>query len=281
MNIKFVSLAVTAAFTLTACGGGGGGEEKTSSNTQAPVDSGIVVPTQPSPPKFTSSGSVDASFVPVGTPRFFLAGNSSQFGGDATPYTQASDGSVTVLGKYALTGTQTATQEISGNAHYAQGRWNVGTIPMGNGGSEIMSGNDAVSYHYILFNGLAALPTNGSLTCDAGKFTKPNYVSGGTAPTTGNLGTSTGSATITFDANGAQVSVALSITAGGVSGSSNTSTKITGPRGNSFFSGGGAGNSAWLTLGDAGNGAVYLIANYTVGLTNSNVYRGLATFTCK
>ena len=282
MNIKFLSLAVAAAFTLVGCGGGGGGEQKSSAANQAPVDSGIVIWTPPAAPAPSNSGSVDARFVAGAAPRFFLAGNSTQASGDATPFTQNADGTVTAMGKYTLTGTQIATQEISGNANFAQGRWNVGTVSSDKGVSDIMKADGYASYHYVLFNGLAAFPASGTLTCDAGKFTKPNYVDGGILPAVGNyFGTSTGSAAMTLDAKGAHVTFAVSTTAGGVSGSANISSVITGPNGTSFFSGGGAGNSAWLTLGDAGNGSIYLIAQYTVGLANSNTYRGLATFTCK
>lgn len=275
--MKFLSLAVAAAFILVGCGGGG---EKSSSSNSAPVDSGTVVP--PPAPKITNSGSVDAHFIAGARARFLLAGATIQAGSDPTPFTQTSDGAVTVMGKYALTGTQIATQEISGNANYAQGRWNVGTVSLGNGASDSMSGSDNNSYHYVLFNGLAAIPKSGSMTCDAGKFTKPNYVSGATTPSaSAYFGNSTGSAAIKFDTQGAQVSAAISLTAGVVSGNANLSTTISSALGNSFFTGGLGGNGAWFTLGDAGNGSVYLIVNYTVGLANGDVYRGLATFTCK
>jgi hypothetical protein len=280
MTNKIFSLALAATFTLTACGGSGG-EDKNSSNTQAPADSGIVMPTLPSPPKIANSGSVDAAFVPGATPRFYLAGIFTQASGDAMPYKQTSDGAVTTLGKYTLSGTSIATQEISGNANYAQGRWNVGTVE-GNGTSDQMKGDDYKTYHYVLFNGLAAMPADGSMTCDAGKFTKPSYVEGGTKPSvSGYFGTSTGSAAITFNATGAHVNVAVSTAVGAVGGNANYSVTITGPRSNSFTSGGSAGNSAWVTLGDAGNGSVHLIVEYTVGLANQNTYRGVVTFTCK
>jgi hypothetical protein len=61
-------------------------------------------------------------------PRFLLTSVNVQASGVATPLTQASDGAATTLGGYSLNGTPMATQEISGNASFAQGRWNVGTV---------------------------------------------------------------------------------------------------------------------------------------------------------
>ncbi|WP_139232694.1 hypothetical protein [Duganella sp. CF458] len=43
----------------------------------------------------------------------------------------------------------------------------------------------------------------------------------------------------------------------------------------------GLGNGAMGSVGDAGNGAVNVLAIYSVVLANKNTYRGVVTFTCK
>ncbi|HEY0585348.1 MAG TPA: hypothetical protein VGD52_04385 [Pseudoduganella sp.] len=278
MNIKFLSLAVAAAFTLVGCGGGGGGESSSSK------DSGIVVPAVQPPVenKNTNPGSVDAPFVAGAKPRFLMTGRLGQMSGIASPLTQTSDGAVTVMGSTTLTGTTIATQDISGNASFAQGRWSVGTAKFASS-TLTMTGDSFDAFHYSVYNSLETFPTNGSMTCNSGKFTRPGY-SGGTVRSTDNFGTSTGSASVTFDGAGANVSLVIATTGAGASGTVNLSGTV--KTGNAtYISGGlgGTGNGGMVAVGDAGNGAVNVIAIYNVVVANENKtsYSGIATFTCK
>ncbi|KRB84394.1 hypothetical protein ASE26_10085 [Duganella sp. Root198D2] len=211
-----------------------------------------------------------------------MTGSRGQMAGIASPLTQASDGAVTVIGSNTLTGTPMAVQEISGNANFAQGRWNVGTAKTGSSTFTIVAGShDAV--HYSVYNDLEVFPAIGTLSCNSGKFTKPNYV-GGTAYSTEYLGASTGNASVTFDGNGANVSLMITTTGAGASGTVNLSGTV--KTGNSsYISGGlgGTGNGGMVAVGDAGNSAVNVIAIYTVVVANEHKtsYSGIATFTCK
>lgn len=279
--MKHLSLAVAVAFSLVGCGGGGSGSSSTSGGNsvtpvQTPVDN-----------KTSNSGSVDAAFVAGAKPRFLLNGIAIQASGNASPLTQTADGAVTAMGNYSISGNPIATQEISGNANYALGRWTVGTVTNGattNPTTTTMDGNSNNAFHYVVFNSLAALPANGAMTCNAGKFTKPTYVGGsGTSPgKDAYAGTATGNASITFDGSGGHVNLTVSANVLGSSGTANFSGNVMNET-SMYLSGGlgGVGNNAMVTLGDAGNGSVNVVLIYTLALANNNAYRGSAIFTCK
>lgn len=212
-----------------------------------------------------------------------LTSASLQSAGNPTPFTQGSDGAVTVLGGYALTGSPVATQEISGNANYAQGRWDAGSVTSSSGVFPLGGITDD-SYHYVVFNKLTSMPANGTLTCDAGKFTKPTYAGGGMiVMLAANLvGSSTGNAAVTVDGNGAHVSLSITTTGNGLTSTANLQGTVASVD-SSYISGGlgGLGSGGMVTIGDAGNGAVFVVASYGVALGNNNVFRGVATFTCR
>lgn len=208
-----------------------------------------------------------------------VTSSASQSAGNPSPFTQTSNGAVTVLGRYALTGASAATQEISGNANYAQGRWSDGSLTSSSGDYPL-GGATSNSYHYVVFNTLASMPINGSLTCDAGKFTKPTYAGGGTAANF--VGTSTGTAAVTVDGNGAHVSLGITTTGNGSTATANLQGTVK-TVDSTYFAGtvGGLGTGGMVTIGDAGNGAIFVVASYGVAMGNSNVFRGVATFTCR
>jgi len=286
MNIKHLSLAVVSAFTLAACGGGGGNNSAPAASANAsPAPASNPAPANnpaPAENKTSNSGSVDAAFVAKATARYMIASSTLQSAGNPSPFTQGSDGAVTVLGGYSLTGTPTAIQEISGNANYAQGRWNAGSATSSSG-SFPLGGVTNESYHYVVFNKLASMPVNGTMTCDAGKFTKPTYAGGGTVvlQPANFVGTSTGTAAVVVDGNGAHVSLSITSTGNGLTGTANLQGTVASVD-SSYISGGlgGLGTGGMVTIGDAGNGAVFVVASYGVALGNSNVFRGVATFTC-
>ena len=140
------------------------------------------------------------------------------------------------------------------------------------------------SYHYVVFNKLASMPANGTMTCDAGKFTKPTYAGGGfvVLSDANFVGVSTGTSAVTVDGNGAHVSLNITTTGDGLTATASLQGNLK-TVDSTYISGavGGLGTGAMVTIGDAGNGAIFVVASYGVALGNSNVFRGVATFTCK
>lgn len=259
-------------FTLSACGGGGGGQ-----STPAVA---VVAPT-PAPAVVVNSGSVSAPFVSGTSPRYQLAGLSSQSFGAATPVVQDATGVVTKLAGVTLSGSPTATQEISGDATYAQGRWVQGTVTSASG-STTLTGTSNDAYHYVVFNQLAALPTTGAPSCAAGRMTAPTYTSGGTPGSAANSGTATATATLSFGATSTAITVSVAAQAGGSSGTVNGSGSInssaqTGITGSYF----GNGPGTQLALGDGGAGKYIVASAYKVTLANGANYQGVATFLCQ
>ncbi|MGW8393117.1 hypothetical protein [Pseudoduganella sp. HUAS MS19] len=161
--------------------------------------------------------------------------------------------------------------------------WNDGSVTSSSGDYPL-GGATGSSYHYVVFNKLASMPINGSLTCDAGKFTKPTYAGGGSVvlSSANFVGTSTGTAAVTVDGNGAHVSLGITTTGNGLTATANLQGTVK-TVDSTYFSGtvGGLGTGGMVTIGDAGNGAIFVVASYSVALGNSNVFRGVATFTCR
>lgn len=128
------------------------------------------------------------------------------------------------------------------------------------------------------------MPVNGSMTCDAGKFTKPTYAGGGTVVLSSSnfVGTSNGTAAVTVDGNGAHVSLGINTTGNGLTATANLQGNVK-TVDSTYFAGtvGGLGTGGMVTIGDAGNGAIFVVASYGVAMGNSNVFRGVATFTCR
>jgi hypothetical protein len=125
-----------------------------------------------------------------------------------------------------------------------------------------MAGDDFHSYHYVVFNPLVSLPTTGTMTCNAGKSTKPNNLGGGTSISQANsYSTASGTAGITFDSSGGNVNLVITVSGEGVTGTANVSGLVRSV-GSSYISGGlgGLGNGAMVILGVAGNGARNVLA---------------------
>lgn len=263
--------AAALVCTLAACGGGGSGGDTTP----------ILVPVLPAPTAVVNTGTVSAPFVAGTSPRFLLVGAALQSSGPATPVVQNAAGVVTTLGSNTFTGSPIATEEISGDASYAQGRWVQGTVTTSSGATTLTgTSNDA--YHYVAFNQLAALPTTGAPSCAAGRMTAPTYIGGSTSGITANSGTATGTAILSFSATGAAITVSVAAQAGGSSGTVNGTTTIASPMVSGItglYFGGGAGTQ--LTLGTSGASKYIVASAYKVTLANGANYQGVATFLCQ
>ena len=267
MKLIKTSAAAALVCTLAACGGGGGGEAAPATPLAPPAPAAVV-----------NTGTVSAAFVAGTSPRFFLAGIASQSSGVASPLVQDAAGAVTTLGKNTLTGSPTATHEISGDATYAEGRWVQGTVTTVSGGATLTgTSNDA--YHYVVFNQLAALPSSGTPSCAAGRMTAPTYAGGGTPGSAANSGTASATATLSFSGTITTIVVTVTAQAGGSSGTVNGNTSISSPT-QSGITGSYLGNGpgTQLAVGDGGTGKFIVASAYKVTLANGANYQGVATF---
>lgn len=279
MKNKLLLPSLLTIALLQACGGGGGDGDGGTPPAASSETTGSSTGTTTTPAASTSAntGAVSAAFVAGSMPRYQLTSASGQTFGKLEPFVQASSGAMTTLGGNVLSG-ESVTKEISGDATYAMGRWVAGTVTRSSG-AETLTGADSRAYHYLAINAPSAFPASGTLTCDAGVFTAPTYVSGGSG--TGTTGTASGSASVSFGAGGAAISGSISVSASGSSGSASlngtvttvTSTAITGA-----YLSGGAGSA--VQVGDAGGGVHLVAATYAATLASGARYIGVAKFRC-
>ncbi len=265
---------IVSGLLLSACGGGGSGGGSPGGYTPAP-------PGAPS-----NSGSVSASFAVSGaSATFYLAPASGALANAATtPAASAvqSAGAMLQLGDYILT-LSPVTQDISGDANYAMGRWVWGTVKSVATSAVLDTMNGSTTYdawHYVLVNTLASLPPSGSKTCDAGTFTTPTYIAGGTFIANTGLTTSS-NPTLSFSATGATVNFTLTTKVGGALNAIAISASNVAASTSVLSGSMGAGNSgAWIYLSDGGAGRIRIngIYNNTVG--GSGTFQGAYTFLC-
>ncbi|MBN8757194.1 MULTISPECIES: hypothetical protein [Variovorax] len=278
-NKILFSLSLLSLGLLHACGGGSGG-----GGSGMPL--GIVPPSAPSPmaeaaapvPAAADSGSVSALFVRAERARYLLLGVGAQSFGVLSQSEQAASGAMTRLNDNTLTGSS-ATKEINGDANFAIGRWTAGTVTRSSG-AETLTGADNRAYHYLALNELKTLPASATTTCDAGVFTSPTYVGGGSGAAA-NSGAASGSSTLAFGSEGAVVAGTVKVTVGDAAGSVNFDTKVKSPSSTSvtgsFLS---AGAGAGITLGDHGGGAYAIAVGYSATLPSGARYMGVAKFRC-
>jgi hypothetical protein len=266
-------IAVLTVCVLTACGGGGG-----SGGDSSPA--GSASPPAAAPPSTsTNTGSVSAAFVRSNNSSYLMLAPSGQSLGELSNGVQDATGAMTTLDETVLSGA-TSVKEISGDANLAQGRWAMGTVTWPTG-SAVLNGTTNASYHYVVYNTLAAFPTSGTASCDTGNFTAPNYVAGGPAGAV-NYGTTTGNASIAFGSGGATVNGVLNASAGGATGSTSFNTTLatttrTGITGQFLSSGAGAA----VIVGTDGATGYLVLAGYKVAMPNGALYQGVASFHCK
>jgi hypothetical protein len=280
LNHAFVLTLIAAS--LAACGGGGSSSPSDTAvavNTAKPADP--VAPVVPAVPAATgeNTGTVSARFVNGDNSRFVFASIGLQSTGKASLLVQDASGALSNIGSIVLTGNPSVTREISGDAAFAQGRWFKGSFS-NSFGATTLSGNNA-SAHYVAYNVPAALPATGTFTCDAGTFTAPSYTGGTNVSSTAYFGTASGNASMSFDASGAKIALAIDASAGGSTGKIAASTTIASAASSSITGGYlSNGTGAQLMLGDGGAGRYLLVAAYKAQLANGANYQGVATFRC-
>lgn len=280
-NSTFKLLAVVAAMAaLQGCGGGGhGGADAAGAITPPASNDAVATEVQAQTQAPTGDdGAVTARFAANENARYMLLAASSQsFGNKLTDSAQADSGAMTRLGANALSGAS-QTVNIAGDANFALGRWVSGTVTRSSG-ADTLTGDDAQSYHYVAFNGVAALPASGDVNCAGGVFTEPTYAAGST--TADKKGSASGAASVTFGADGGSVQGSINVTVGGETVSVKLPAAITQASATQFAGsmlGGGAGTA--LTLADAGNGTYALVVAYTAQLQSGARYTGLARLAC-
>lgn len=277
-NKVLLSLSLLSLGLLHACGGGGGGGSGAPA-AFAPIGAAPTPAPAASAPASGDSGSVSEPFGRSGRARYQLLSVGSQSFGALSQSEQAASGAMTRLNENTLTGAS-VTKEINGDANFALGRWVAGTVTR-TSGAETLTGTDNRAYHYVALNELKALPETGSTTCDAGVFTSPTYVGGGSG-VMANSGAATGSATLAFGSEGAAVAGSLKLMVGDAAGTVNFDTKVKSPSSTAItgsFLGGGAG--AAITLGDHGSSAYAIAVGYAATLPSGARYMGMAIFRCK
>lgn len=251
---------------LAACGGGGNDD---ASQPEAAAVEPVLVTAE------VNTGSVSAPFVRSASARSMIMGVGSQSFGAMSTSAQEAGGAMTTLGTTVASGT-VVTKEISGDANVAQGRWIAGTFTS-TSGAVVLTGTDNKAYHYVAFNDLATLPSAGSATCDAGKFTAPGRDSGSA---TANFGTTSGNASIAFGPAGAAVTGSITATAGASVGTTSLNTTLAGATSMSLTGSLlNAGSGAAVTLGKDGAGYLLVIGYKTV-LANGSKYTGVGYFRC-
>lgn len=279
MQLNHAVVLTLIAGSLVACGGGSSSAVDPAVAVNSPV--APVTPTVVPPAAIPDLGAVSAPFVKANVARYMVNSTGGQNSGVLRSVVQGSSGALSEISGIALTGADAATRNISGDASFAQGRWIKGTVTSASGSYTFEAVN--ASTHYVVYNILTALPVSGTVSCDAGTFTAPNYTGGLSGWQTTYFGTASGSGSLVFDASGVKVSVTINTEAGGSSGQLNGNTAFSPSMPDSMnFTGMymGGGNGMQLMLGDGGAGRYLLLVGYKTTLANGAHYQGVATFRC-
>ncbi|MCD2514104.1 hypothetical protein [Comamonas endophytica] len=258
-----VSLSVLLLSLLQACGGGG--DDKAS--PAPPAAEGIAA-------AGADIGSVSARLVPTETRRFLLfsASGHSILRGESE---QTDSGAMVRLGSATLSGSR-QTVDITGDAHYALGRWLKGTVTRSSQ-TETLNGDNHKSYHYLAFNGVTALPTIGQAECKTVAATAPTANSDRHAK----LGSASGSGTMVFSDRGTSIRATIQVRVVGESAPMALSAEITDVEQTSYS---GLllaqGPGAALMLADQGSPIPGLVMGYRAQLPGGTFYTGVARFSC-
>jgi hypothetical protein len=218
-------------------------------------------------------GGVQAAFVPSDLARYMLFYQNGSSNGARVNAEQAADGGITSLGGYSL--SDGAIKDMAGDASYALGRWVSGTVTSPTGSSQI-TGADAGSYHYAVYNIPASFPATGAYACAQQTATTPTRVNGSGADT----GSVDGAANLSFDSTGAHLSGAMTVTVGGENVTVSLPASIASPTSlgiSGQFLASGAGAGVQVIVADGGYA---LMAAYAAQLANGALYHGIARMSC-
>lgn len=264
---KHIILSLSVVALLQACGGDSDGDP-------APAALSLNAPAAPGPAS-AGIGSVSAKFVANENARSILLSKNAQIIGSAMPSEQADSGAMLRIGSNTLSGDH-QTVDIAGDANFALGRWVKGTLTRDTD-TVTLQGKDHESYHYIVYNRLAALPIDGKLQCESVAATAPT----GESDTQQKVGSPSGSASVSFDSSGAAVQGTIQVRAGAQSASVDLSTNIKhasamSVAGHMFANGPGAA----IVLANHGDAVPGLVVGYRAQLPGGDLYMGVARFFC-
>lgn len=257
-------LSVLLLSLLQACGGGSGDDR---ADAAPPAAKGLAAAD-------TDICTISARFVPKETRRFMLfsAYNQSILRGESE---QIDSGAMVRLGTATLSGSR-QTVDIAGDAHHALGRWLKGTVT-DSSGTKTLNGDNHLSYHYLAFNGVTALPTSGQAECKTVATTAPTANSGRHAK----VGSASGTSSLSFSARGATARATIQVRVGGESAPLALSAEITDVDSTSFT---GLllaqGPGAALMLADQGSPIPGLVMGYRAQLPGGTFYTGVARLSC-
>lgn len=231
-----------------------------------------------------------------------LRNGSQEVGTLSSAPVQAPSGELTTIEASVLSGN-TVTKEISGDTNFAQGRWAAGTVTKPDKTYVIPFFRLHNIYdHYVAFTPPTPIPVSGTLTCDAGTFTKPtfngygttgdNFISepgalGGLVGDISLEGNSRGVMDLTFTATGAKINGGIETnvieTGNTLASTANIVILTTLPTANTV----GIINTFWpgrtgaaVALGNDGPSRYLVVVGYTITMGTSIQYVGVATFHC-
>lgn len=294
MQLNHAVVLTLVAASLAACGGGDASSPADPAVAVNPPVAPVTPPVTPVTPPVTpvtppvtppvavpDLGAVSAPFAKANVARYMVNSVGGQNSGVLRSVVQDSSGALSEISGIALAGADAATRNISGDASFAQGRWIKGAVTSSSGNYTFEAVN--ASTHYVVYNALAALPASGTVSCDAGVFTAPNYTGGLSGWQTTYFGTASGSGSMVFDASGVKVNVTIDTQAGGSSGQLKGSTVFSPSMPDAMAFTGmylASGNGMQLMLGDGGPGRYLLVVGYKTTQANGANYQGVATFRC-
>lgn len=260
----------TAALLLTACGGGSGTNPQSTNST--PV-AGTTT---------TRIGSVTAKFIVGNAPRYIaLQIGEQRLGSATTVNVESTSGAIIAINTLSLSGEITNIQDIAGNANWAMGRWVKGTIDATATSAASPLKFDNSSLHYFVGNSLSALPTSGNYACNGFNGTQPSLISWPDNLVAKHFGSASGTATLSFNGTGGNLSTDLTVTVNATSTSVAFQGTISAV--NSTIAKGGfysRGSGAVLSLFDAGGGKIQAVQAYKIVVHDGATYQGIATWTC-
>lgn len=264
-----LSLAVLFLSLLQACGGGDSSGGGANSKALAPAASAAEEPAT------ADIGTVSARFVSNENTRSMLLSAGGQSAGSDGATEQTDSGAMVRLGSKTLSGTR-QTVDIAGDAHFALGRWVRGTATQ-TSGTRTLKGQDSDSHHYLTYHALTELPASGRLQCTTVAATAPTLLFGSYAQ----VGSASGSASISFDANGAVIQGAMEVRVGEESARVNLFTH-TEQAGYMHLTGQllANGPGAAIALADQDSGIPGLVVGYKAQLPSGALYNGVARLAC-
>jgi hypothetical protein len=271
-KLVIITMTVAAVTALSACGGGGSGDAAPAATTPTAIGNTEATSGEEAPISGVTR------FIEGPSTRYFMRGSDFDVVPSFEGYTQRADGAVTEFAGDELTG-EALVKDIQGDEDYAMGRWAAGVFTEDDPPwkSVTFTESDSAGYHYVLFNSLSSMPSNGSAQCGKGNFTTPTYAGGvpvQSANRTARVSASLGD--LRFDPRGATFDLSLTV----VNQESSGSRAFTGKVERNFWASAPLNQRFVAVLGRATGDAVLFLGTYSIGLDDGTNYVGAFQFRC-